>query len=277
MNLETDKKVRVDLHNHTTLCNHATGTMQDYVEKAIEKKIDVFGFSEHAPMSFDPKYRMNISEKTFYENEVKNLREKYKNQIEILLAYEVDFMQNNSLMLDEILNAKVDYLIGSVHFIQEKNKNKDELWGFDNPEFIGKYKEKNIDDIWTDYFKAIEEMAKSNLFDIVGHFDLIKVFKYLPSKDIRIIAKDALKAIKKSNMVLEINAAGLRKPIAQAYPSKDILELAYEIDIPITFSSDAHSIEQVGFMYDEVTLIAKSIGYHKCTYFKNRDRQIVTF
>lgn len=267
-------KQRVDLHNHTTLCNHAEGTTEEYIKKAIEVGIDVFGFADHAPMPFDPKYRMDISQKVAYEKDILALKNKYKNEIEILLAYEVDFMQNRDLMLDEILNAKVDYLIGSVHFIQEQNKN---LWGFDNPEFIGKYKEKNIDDIWLDYFEAIEEMAKSNLFDIVGHLDLIKVFKYLPNKDIKLIALKALKEIKKAGMVLEINAAGLRKPIKESYPSKQLLEVAFDLDIPITFSSDAHSLEQIGFKYDEVSSLAKNIGYKKCVKFKDREKIFIDF
>ena len=268
------KKTRVDLHNHTTLCNHATGSMEEYIQKAIELEIDVFGFSDHAPMPFDPKYRMDISSKESYEEDVLSLKERYKKDIEILLAYEVDFMQNSTLMLDEILNAKVDYLIGSIHFIQEKDSS---LWGFDNPEFIGKYKEKNIDDIWIDYFEAIEQLAKSNLFDIVGHLDLIKVFKYLPNKDIKSLALPALKAIKKANMVLEVNAAGLRKPINQPYPSKELLEVAFELDIPITFSSDAHEPSQIGFKYDEVTNLAKEIGYSKCVFYRNREKELVTF
>lgn len=131
--------MRVDLHNHTPLCNHANGSMEEFVQKAIELNIDVYGFSDHAPMPFDPKYRMDLSQKDEYEKSIDFLKEKYKNKIEILKAYEVDFMQNSSLMLDEVLSSKVDYLIGSVHFIQEPNS---ELWGFDNPEFIGKYKEK---------------------------------------------------------------------------------------------------------------------------------------
>lgn len=267
-------KQRVDLHNHTSLCNHANGSTKEYVKQAIKVGIDTFGFADHAPMPFDPKYRMDISKKEFYENDIKHLQEEFKNEIEILLAYEVDFMQNRSLMLEEVLNAKVDYLIGSVHFIQEKNNS---LWGFDNPEFIGKYKEKNIDDIWIDYFQAIKELAKSRLFDIVGHLDLIKVFKYLPNKDIKLLAKDAMKEIKKANMVLEINAAGLRKPIAQTYPSKELLELAFELDIPITFSSDAHEIEQIGFKYEEVSSLAKEIGYTKCAKFKDREKIFVEF
>ena len=172
--------MRVDLHNHTYMCNHADGTMEEYVKRAIELGIDVFGFSEHAPMDFDKKYRLPIEKKEFYENEVLNLKEKYKNEIEILLAYEVDFMQNVQ-MLPEVLNAKVDYLIGSVHFLDG--------WGFDNPEFIGGYENKDIDKIWQDYFDTIENLAKSKLFDIVGHIDLIKVFKFLPKKDIRVDCK----------------------------------------------------------------------------------------
>ena len=52
------KKLRIDLHNHTYLCNHASGTMEEYVQEAINKGIDIFGFSCHAPMNFDIKYRM---------------------------------------------------------------------------------------------------------------------------------------------------------------------------------------------------------------------------
>ncbi len=258
------EKKRIDLHNHTILCNHADGTMEEYIKKAIELGIDIFGFSDHAPMDFDPKYRMAKEHIEFYENAVLNLKRKYEKDIDIRLAYEVDFMQNIPL-LDEVVNAKVDYLIGSVHFIDE--------WGFDNPEFIGNYEKQNIDDIWIDYFKSIETMAKSGKFDIVGHLDLIKVFKFLPKKDIKIIAQQALKQIKKSNMVLEINSAGFRKPIAEQYPSRELLELSYELDIPITFSSDAHSVEQIGFAYEKVVNIAKDIGYTKCTSFKNRDKE----
>ena len=261
--------MRVDLHNHTSLCNHASGTCEEFVLKAIEEKIDIFGFSDHAPMPYDPKYRMTLDKKEDYEKEILFLKNKYKNQIDILLAYEVDYMQNHKLILDSILNSNVDYLIGSVHFLGKKTS---DLWGFDKPEFISKYQEKNIDKIWQDYFDTIEQMAKLNVFDVVGHIDLIKVFKFLPKKDIRLIAKNALKAIKKSNMVLEINSAGLRKPIKETYPSIPILEEAYDLNIDITFSSDAHEVSHIGFSYDKCLEIAKNIGFTKCISFKNKEK-----
>ena len=263
--------MRVDLHNHTKLCNHANGTVEEYIQRAIELGIDQYGFSDHAPMNFDPKYRMDISQKKLYEKWVLDAKEKYQDQIKILLAYEVDYLEG--YILDEVLNSKVDYLIGSVHFL----KNKNLMWGFDNPEFIGVYKSKDIDTIWLEYFDAIKAMAKTQLFDIVGHFDLIKVFKFLPKKDIRILAQDALKQIKKSNMILEINPAGLRKPIGETYPSRQLLELAYEMNIDITFGSDAHEVEQVGFKYDEVQSLAKEVGYSKCVSFEQREKIILDF
>jgi histidinol-phosphatase (PHP family) len=264
-------KKRVDLHNHTVLCNHATGSVDDYIEKAIELGINEYGFSCHAPMNYDPKYRMKLEEKVIYEKWINDAKEKYKDKIKVLLAYEVDYL--NGYVLDEILNSKVDYLIGSVHFLQNKN----ELWGFDNPEFIGVYASVDIDKVWTDYFDAIKSMAKTNSFDIVGHLDLIKVFRFLPKKDIRIIAKEALREIKKSNMVLEINPAGLRKPISETYPSRQLLEEAYSLGIEITFGSDAHSVEHIGFGYEHSINLAKEIGFNKCMTFENRDRELVDF
>ncbi len=261
--------MRIDLHNHTTLCNHATGSMEEYIKKAIEIGIDTFGFSCHAPMDFEPEYRMSLSQSKQYEKDVLSLKEKYKDKIEILLAYEVDYMSNSKFLESDILTANVDYLIGSVHFIDK--------WGFDNPEFVGGYDKKNIDDIWIDYFNAVSAMVKTGYFDIVGHLDLMKVFKYLPKQSIKILALKTMQDIKKSDMVLEINFSGLRKPIKEQYPSYELLELAFNLDIPISFGSDAHKIEQIGFGYDKATKIAKEVGYKRCVVFKSKQKKFVTF
>ncbi len=259
--------MRVDLHNHTTLCHHAKGSVEEYVLQAIEQKIDVFGFSDHAPMDFDPQYRMSFAQMQEYRDTVLHVKEKYAEKIEILFAYEVDFLPGH--MDRRILDAKVDYLIGSVHFIDK--------WGFDNPEFIGRYEHEDIDSIWQKYFDLIEKMADSGHFDIVGHIDLIKVFKYLPQKPIIEIAHKAMLAIKKADMVLELNVAGYRKPIAEPYPSRELLKLAYALNIPITFSSDAHSPEQIGLFRNEIETLAKSVGYTQCATFRNRKRKMVNF
>jgi len=255
----------VDLHNHTTLCNHAKGELNEYIEKAIEVGTKYFGFSDHAPMDFDKEWRMSFDDMNRYESSIKDLQKIYKNKIEILLAYEVDFIKG--LVDKRVLEAKVDYLIGSVHFLDG--------WGFDNPEFIDEYKNRDIDILYQDYFYEIERLAKSGYFQIVGHLDLIKVMNYKPKKDIKKIALPAIKAIKKSRMVVEISSAGLRKPVKEIYPSPKLMELLSEYDIPITFSSDAHHPKQVGFNSYKIEQYAKSYGYNECAIFRGKDKHMI--
>jgi len=257
--------MKVDLHNHTTLCNHADGSIDEYIEQAIKNKTEYFGFSDHAPMDFDEKYRMGFEDMKTYEKSIQIAKEKYSDQINILLGYEVDYIKG--YVDKRVLNSDVDYLIGSVHFIDG--------WGFDNPEFIGEYENKDIDIIWQDYFNAIQDMVESGYFDIVGHLDLIKVFKFLPKKDIKLIAKDALIAVKKAEMVIELNVAGYRKPINEAYPSKELLQEAFNLGIDITFGSDAHKPEQVSMFNDKIISLAKSVGYTKCVIFKKRKKEYI--
>jgi len=257
--------MKVDLHNHTTLCNHASGTIDEYIQMGIKNGVTHYGFSDHAPMDFEPEYRMNFEQMKDYERDINNAKEKYKNECEILIGYEVDYLKGH--IDNRVLNANVDYLIGSVHFIDK--------WGFDNPEFIGKYADKDIDEIWQEYFDTVQEMVESNLFDIVGHIDLIKIFKFMPKKDISLLAIKVLKAIKKADMVMELNSAGFRKPIGEAYPSLEILKEAYNLGIEITFGSDAHAPQQVSLNYEKILNMAKSVGYTQCVIFRKRKKVFI--
>jgi len=252
----------IDLHNHTPLCNHSVGSPEEFIQKAIEKGIKYYGFADHAPMEFDYEYRMGFEDMPKYEKEIKELKEKYKDQITILLGYEVDF---TPFVDKRVLERDVDYLIGSVHFLDN--------WGFDNPEFIKEWDKRDVDDVYREYFDKIEKMASSKLFDIVGHIDLVKVFNFKPKKNIKDLAKNAIKAIKNSGMSIEINTAGLRKPVKEIYPSDELIEMILNEGIDITTSSDAHSPEQVGFYIKEVTEKLKNLGVNELVIYKNRKKE----
>jgi len=241
--------------------------MEDYIKQAIANGTNFFGFSDHAPMDFDQKYRMKKEQMHIYENEIERLRKKYREKITILKGYEVDFL--HGFMDKDILAGEVDYLIGSVHFLNG--------WGFDNPEFIGGYEERDINEIWIEYFHMIKEMAKSGLFDIVGHIDLIKVFKFLPDIDMKKEYIETLEAIKESGMAIELNPSGLRKKIAEQYPSKEILDLAFSMDIPVTIGSDAHKPEDVGFGLEQLRQMAYDTGYREFAIFIGREMQLIKF
>jgi histidinol-phosphatase (PHP family) len=257
----------VDLHNHTPLCNHAKGEISAYIEAAITAKTRYFGFSDHAPMDFDEAYRMKFEQMPLYEKEILQAKADYHDRIHILLGYEVDFLPGH--MDTRVLTSKVDYLIGSVHFLDG--------WGFDNPAFIETYQHKDIDTLYRDYFAQIKALADSHLFDIVGHLDLIKVFDFRPKTDVRLLAKEAIAAIKKADMTIELSVAGYRKPCKEAYPSDALLQLIADADIPITFASDAHHPKQVGFKSEEIEAKARAFGYSKCATFLDRERILINF
>jgi histidinol-phosphatase (PHP family) len=251
----------IDLHNHTILCNHSNGSLEEFIKQAIKKDIGIYGFSDHAPMNYDPKYRMNFEDMKRYENWINSLKEKYKDKIKILTGYEVDF---TPFVDKKVLERKVDYLIGSIHFLDN--------WGFDNPEFLSQWQDRDVDDIYKEYFKLVEELANSRYFDIVGHLDLIKVFNFKPKTDIKIVAKRAIEAIADNKLVVEINSAGIRKKVNEPYPSISLLEMIKNSNIDITFGSDAHNPKQVGFYIKECYNIAKIMGFRKITYFENREK-----
>ena len=264
--------MRVDLHNHTARCKHANGSMESYILRAIELGIDVFGFSCHAPLKsgWDREYRMEYDELKYYIDDVLSLKQKYSKQIQILLALEADFLAHrDDLIYKDLYDLELDYLIGSVHFLDD--------WGFDNPVFIREYSKRDKKQTWREYLKTIALMAESGYYQIVGHFDLLKIFNYQPPEEVIEDILETLKVIKKSGMAIEVNASGLRKPVQEQYPSREIIELAYKLDVPIAFGSDAHEINHIGFGYDQCVKIVREIGYQKVVYFENKQMKSVVF
>ena len=71
-------------------------------------------------------------------------------------------------------------------------------------------------------------------------------------------------------MVIEINSAGLRKPVQEMYPSRQIIEEMFNLNLPVTMGSDAHHPEQVAEGLADVAQKLWSIGYRKVTAFKGR-------
>lgn len=259
--------MKTDLHNHTFYCNHAEGTMDEYVLRAIELGYNIFGFADHAPLDYDQGYRMSVEQMDEYEKTVRKLAKDYLDKIDILLGYEVDYLPG--FMVDEVFERDVDYFIGAVHFLDN--------WGFDNPQFMSGYQDRDPDQTWNEFFLRVEALAQSGHFDIIAHLDLLKVFNFLPTSDIAQMATRALEAIRDNNLVIEINAAGIRKPIAEQYPTQGILDKAFKMGIPITFSSDSHKLEQIGFSRQKIENAARKAGYTKCAVFKKRQINMVEF
>ena len=120
----------------------------------------------------------------------------------------------------------------------------------------------DISDTWRAYFKLVEKLVDTRLFDVVSHLDIPKKFGYRPAeKPLKEMVQPALDRVAAAGMGMELNTSGLRKPVGEIYPSALIVSLARERDIPICFGSDAHSPQDVGKGFPAAVQLARDAGY----------------
>jgi len=254
----------IDYHIHT-IFSHGKGNLSDYVDEAVKRKIDEIGFSDH--VNFEKvDWSMNLADLPNYVNKITLLKRASK--ISIKMGLEVDFVPFKMNDLMRMINKfDFDYLVGSVHFIGD--------WLIDDEKQINKWKRKNIDEVYQQYFELIQNMAKSGLFDIVGHLDLVKKFDFRPKKDITSLLLETVETISKNKMCVEVNTSGLRKPCREVYPSEKLIKMCLDNGLPITLGSDAHSPEEVGADFDKAVNLLRKIGFTEITRFTGRNREFV--
>ncbi|MCP4134926.1 MAG: histidinol-phosphatase [bacterium] len=253
-------------HNHTTLCGHATGTIDEYIEAAIEKGFAKIGFSDHAPIPLPMREGISMApeEAEFYITEIENRKEIYKDRIQVKTGFEIDFPLFPTFDKKYFTDPRIDFLIGSCHFIGD--------WPFDMAERADEFDKRGIDRAYTEYYTLLEELVDSKLFDIVGHFDLIKKFGHRPTKDFTPTIERICKKMSSCGAVAEINTSGLIKPVKEVYPSDAIMQIFFETNVPVTLGSDSHAPKYVGYMLPEMVEKLKKIGYRKISGFSKRKR-----
>ena len=255
---------------HTPLCRHASGEPEEMAAQAIRAGLDEIGFSDHNPMPRDDfdDWRMKDSDLEAYIAKVQQARRAHPG-LAIKLALEVDYLPGNEAWVRQLAARHPwDYLIGSVHYVSD-------TWAIDNPKRISDWKSRDPFEVWTAYFERLTAAAESGLFDIIGHVDLCKRFCFYPRQDCTPLFTRFLQAAQRANVAIELNTGGLRKDCREIYPSPQILALAFEIGVPITFGSDAHSPGEVGLNLADAVQQARAAGYTQTRRFAGRKHRAV--
>ena len=256
-----------DYHMHTPLCQHAVGEPVEYAARAVEVGLEEIGFSDHSPMlrdGFDD-WRMRNDQLDEYVEKVRKAQRDFPN-LTLKLALEVDYLPGHEEWIRDLAARHPwDYFIGSVHYVSDS-------WAVDSPYKLSEWKHRDTFEVWSVYFERLTMAAESGLFEIIGHADLPKKFCFVPKEDCTKLFTRFLDAAKKTNTAIELNTAGLRKDCKEIYPSRAILQLAFEKNVAITFGSDAHAPNEVGMDFSKAIQLAREIGYtHSCR-FTQRQR-----
>ncbi len=192
---------------------------------------------------------------------------------DLRLGVECDYVPGAEERTEAMLKARdFDFVVGSVHFIGDGDAAVDHD-GFD----VWERSDVSAEEIWTRYFEHFDRCARSGLFDILAHPDLVKVWgkgRPLPEGDLRRFYEPAVEAILAGGSAVELSTAGLRKPVGELYPAREFAELVVEAGVPFALSSDAHLPEQVGFGYDRGVEFLDSLGVEEIAVFEKRQRRL---
>ncbi|HEV7527777.1 MAG TPA: histidinol-phosphatase [Solirubrobacteraceae bacterium] len=242
-----------------------------YRAAASERGIAELGVSEHI---YRFEQALDVWQHPFWVPFAKDDLDVYctfvRERTDLRLGIEADFVPGAEDRIANLLEARdFDYVVGSVHFIREGAVDMDDYSVWDSG--------RSVEQIWQRYFQTIGEAARSGLFDILAHADLVKVWgveRPLPEGDLRRYYELAIDGIADSGIAVEVSTAGLRKYVKELYPAPAFLEMCLEAGVPVALSSDAHRPEEIGADYDRALEMLEQLGIGELCVFEHRERRL---
>jgi histidinol-phosphatase (PHP family) len=243
-----------------------------YREAAQERGITELGVSEHVHRFYDA---LDVWDHPFWRENAADDLDAYvafvREETDLRLGIEADYIPGREDRMANLLERhEWDYVIGSVHFLREHAVDMHgahDVWG----------RGESAEKIWKRYFEAVAEAARTGLYDIMAHPDLVKVWgsaRPLPDIDPRRWYEPAVEAFLDAGVAVEVSTAGLRKPVGEIYPARGFLEMCADAGLPVALSSDAHLPEHIGFEYDRALELLADVGIREISVFEGRQRRL---
>jgi histidinol-phosphatase (PHP family) len=263
--------LRTDERENTPERFFTPANVERYREAAEERGITELGVAEHI-------YRftaaLEIWQHPFWREFTHDDLDDYcgfvREETDLRLGIEMDFIPGREDRIANVLDGREwDFVVGSVHFLRDHSLDTEDysVWG------AGESAEK----IWRRYFETVAESARSGLYDIIAHPDLVKVWGRSaprPDTDLRRYYEPTVEAFLDAGVAVELSTAGWRKPVAEQYPSVPFLEMLVDAGCPLALSSDAHQPDQVGFQYERAVELLESLGVRELAVFERRERRL---
>jgi histidinol-phosphatase (PHP family) len=254
-----------------------TANVERYREVAEERGIAELGVSEHI---YRFREALAVWQHPLWREFARDDLEEYcqfvREHTDLRLGIEADFIPGGEDRTANLLEAyDFDYVVGSVHFLRDESLDMQEYSVWDTT--------RSAEEIWRRYFQTLGEAARSGLFDILAHPDLVKVWspahpthpdRPRPEGDLRRYYELAIEGIAESGIAVEVSTAGLRKPAREIYPAPAFLEMCIEAGAPMALSSDAHRPQDVGADYEQALELLERVGVRELCLFERRARRL---
>ena len=254
------------LHAHTWRCHHATGTEREYVEEAIKKGLKRFGFSDHSPYVFEGDYystfRMRPDQLGDYVKTVLDLKDEYKNDIELHVGLEAEYYPRFfEGFLRLIEPYPIEYLLLGQHFLHnEMDMKVHSTMTTDDESLLSLLVDQTSEGLQTGKFACV---AHPDLMNFTGADDVYE-------KHMRRLCENARTA----GVPLEINLLGIRSH--RAYPRERFWKLVGEVGNDVVLGGDAHAACDVVDNASEAIAMGwvekYHLNWHPATWALNKKR-----
>jgi histidinol-phosphatase (PHP family) len=263
--------LRPDEPEHSPERAFTAANAERYRVVAEERGIAELGVSEHV-------YRfaaaLDVWDHPFWRQWATDDLDAYcgfvREETDLRLGIEADFIPGREDRMSTLLEARDwDYVVGSVHFLRDRSLDTEEYSVWQSGE--------SADRVWRRYFETIAEAARSGLYDVIAHPDLVKVWGRSaprPDGDLRRYYEPAVEAFADAGVAVELSTAGWRKPVGEQYPSVPFLEMVVDAGCPVALSSDAHVPDQLGYEYERAVELLEQVGVSEIAVFERRARRM---
>ena len=274
-----------DYHMHFEYGSYDEEWVKGFFESAREKGVTELGITEHThgfkefkDLYYDELILDNSKIGEFQKKWLGNTKSKFIHTLDEyrdfidklkLKGYPVKFgievcnFRDQERVSEMLSKYDFDYIIVSIHFIKG--------WGFDFSALKDIFETRSVYSIWEDYAKEIEHVAKTGLYDILGHPFNLRLFNNFPEKSVDGILEKTAAVLKENNMSVDINTGTYyRYPVNEISPYEDFMKLVKKYDIPVILSSDAHEPGHAGFMIKDAAEYALKFGINKFLRFNKR-------
>ena len=271
---------KCNLHTHTQFCDGKC-TMEQMTQNAIAKGFETLGFSPHSLTPFDQSYCMK--DYNAFKQEFLRLKQKYKNQINLLLGIEADAFGINP-------DDKFDYTIGSVHYLAVNGQymsvfdvRKNKVFALDESketflQLLAEGFDNDVISVAQSYFDTVVDMVQKTKPTIIGHFDLVSLYGDFGEVQDKYqqIAKDAVKRLQGCGSLVEINANRKFKGKGGLYPADFLIKQFLDCGFDFVLSSDAHVEDSLGYDFDNTVAHIKDLGVTRLVSFDKNGNKIYT-
>ena len=267
--------LRPDEDGSTAARYFTQANVDRYREAAEERGIEELGAAEHVHRFVQS---LDVWTHPWYRHWARDDLDEYCDFLRdsgLRVGIEADYLPGREDRVANLLDGRPwDFVVGSIHFLADEAV---DLHGERDWERWDVWRSADPEKVWAHYFDTLGEAARTGMFDILAHPDLVKVWGQgvpVPAGDLRRFYERAMDGIAESDVAVEVSTAGLRKPAAEIYPARSFLEMCVEAGRPVALSSDAHRPEELGHEYERALELLNDLGVREIAVFEGRERRL---